>query len=331
VVYGPYFSGSELWGDPALWRFWKPEKNVGGAEIPNNGPVYHMHPLGIPKAFDEEILAMVAAGAFGLIVLNGVRWHNAAALSELQATFGDRLPPLAICDHEDYTQRRWDYVDRFKPKVYFKRSLIAGGHPHDFLHGQRLGVTVRPLPFSSMWDLGWIPHPEREIDVFCVFGSTQVMRARLRDVAMEVAAAFPGCRTMVALGRPMEHPEYLRTLCRSKVVIDHQGYGTDTMRFWEAAAAGCCVVSDLALEMPPNQLHHDVHYRKYDHDLSPGCDQQDFVRFRRELTAAIRDEAGSESRARKLYDEVRENHTNEARARYVLKETLGAAAGDFDV
>lgn len=329
VVYGPYFTGSELWSDRALWRFWQPEKNLTGSQLSDNGPVYHMEPLGIPRALDGEILAMVEAGEFGLVVLNGVRWHNAAALSELQALFGARLPPLAICDHEDYTQRRWDYVDRFRPQVYFKRSLLSGGHPHDFLHGRRAGVRVLPLPFSSMWDLPWVPFAERDIDLFCVFGSTQVMRAKLKEVALEVAAQVPGCRVVAALGRPMNHPEYLRALSRAKVVIDHQGYGTDTMRFWEAAAAGGCIVSDLALELPPNQLHHDVHYRKYDHDLSSGCDQQDFVRFRKQLGAALRDESGSEARARKLYDEVRQNHTNEARARYVLKETLGAAAGAF--
>lgn len=331
VVYGPYFSGSELWDHPALWRFWKPEKNLPGGWLPSDAPVYHMEPLGIPEASDDEIFSMLSAGAFGLMVLNGPRWQNSAALSELQSKFGSRLPPLALCDHEDYPQRRWDYADRFRPRVYFKRSYITGGHPCDFLLGTRPGVTVRPLPFSSMWDLPWVPWAEREIDVFCVFGSTQVMRARLKDVAMEVAASFPGLRTMSALGHPMKHPEYLRTLAKSKIVIDQQGFGTDTMRFWEAAAAGTCVISDFALETPPDPLSPGEHFCKYDHDLSPACDQQDFVRFRQELVAAIEDDAGSGARARRLYDQVRSHHTNAARARYVLRETLGAAAGGFDV
>lgn len=318
IAYGPYFTGCELWADPLFWRFWKVEKNVEPSPIPDDGPVQHMEPLGIPESSDDEIFAMVAAGEFALVVLNGCRWHGSAALHELQATFGAKLPPLALADHDDYPQRRWDFADAFKPAVYFKRSMLRGGHPHDLMFGQR-DVPVAPLPFSSMWDLPWVPWKERNIDVFCVYGPTQIMRKRLKEVTLEVTSKYPHLRVMAHVGHPMRHPEYLRTLAGAKVVIDQQSIGTDTLRFWETSAVGGMPVSDFNLCTPPEHLVPETHYLKFDNDMSARGDQQDFIRFRQMLTEAIVRDDETEARARRLYDAVRANHTNEARARYVVR------------
>lgn len=320
VCYGRDFSFNELWKDSALWRFWKAEKNIPGAPLPSDGPINHTEALGIPQSTDDEIFTMVRNKEFDLIVLNGCRWHGSAALSELQHEFGSSLPPLVMCDHDDYTARRWDFYDTFKPAIYFKRSFVRGGHITDNTLGKRPNAIVRPMPFSSMWDIEWIPWSERTIDVFCVFGSTQVMRTKFKDVTLEVAAKFPGLRTMAAIGHPMTHSEYLITLAHSKIVIDQQSVGTDTLRFWEASSAGCCLVSDFNLYTPKEEILPDIHYYKYDNDTSPAGNKQDFIKFRSELFKAIQNDDETEKRARALYDNVRKYHTNVAHAKYIIDE-----------
>lgn len=327
VVYGAYFSGSEIWAKKEFWRFWDPQKNVDDMSLPKTGPVAHEEPLGIWDASDTEIFDMLHGGEFGLVVLNGCRWHGSAALHELQATFGDKLPPVVVIDHDDYTQRRWDFTDAFKPAVYFKRSLITPpGHPSDFMYGYRPEVAVRPFPFSSMWagdggdDIPWVPWSEREVDVFCIFGTTQVMRQKLKEITVEFVSKRPGVRIAAALGHAYQHPEYLGLLSRSKIVIDHQGFGTDTLRFWEAATAGCCIITDFHLETPGNSLLPGTHFLQYDNDTSGPCDKQDFVRYMQLLNGAVAADSEVETVARQMYEEIRRNHRNVDRARYIIDE-----------
>lgn len=323
IGYGPYRTGSELWNHPLFWRFWKTDKNIPSAPLPNDGPHSHIEPLDIPQASDDEIFDLIRSRAFDLIVLNGCRWHGSAALHELQAVFGSSLPPLAICDHDDYVQRRWDFVDAFQPATYFKRSMLIGGHPLENAFGHRPHVKIRPLPFSSMWNIPWRPWDDRDIDVFCVFGPTQIMRQKLKDVTVEEAAKHSGLHVMAALGHPMNHAEYLRTLARSKIVIDQQSFGTDTLRFWEAASAGCLLISDFNLQTPPSPIMPEQHFYKFDNDMSPAGDQQDFVKFRSALELAIRTPRTSETRASYLHQLVRASHTNQSRAQYILDEVGG--------
>lgn len=319
IGYVPSFTGCELWAHQALWRGWKPEA-LPGAYIPNDSPVHFMEPLGIPEETDDAILAMVDRGEFSLIVLNGARWHGSAALHELQAIFGDRLPPIVLCDHEDYPQQRVDFCEVFRPAVYFKRTMLAPpGHPNTYLLGRPV-VPVRPLPFSSAWDIPWTPWADRTIDVFCIFGMTQWMRRKCKETTEEVAARFPGYRVLSALGHALKYPEYLRTLAKSKVVIDQQSYGTDTVRFWEGISAGALLISDFSLETPVPSLLSGKHFLRYDNDLSPQGDQQDFSLLEEHLAHALKDDAFAETIAHQGYEAARVHHSCIARARYILSD-----------
>jgi len=316
--YGPYVTGSELWGHPGYFRAWKPEVAPFGP-LSDDGPVAFAQPLGIPESPDHEILAGIQDGEFSLIVLNGARWHGSAALLELKSLFGNALPPVAFCDHEDYPQLRWDFTDLFSPAAYFKRTVLTGGHRFAHMFGTRSNVPVYPLPFASMWNIPWTPWAEREIDVFCVFGPTQVLRRKVKETTEEVVKRFPGTRIMAQLGHPMKHPEYLPTLARSKIVIDHQSMGTDTVRLWEASAAGCCLVSDFHLESPPPKVLPGEHYVQYENDMSIEGDQQKFDLFRERLAHAIQNDAETEARARRLYAHVRAHHQVRNRAEFVIR------------
>jgi hypothetical protein len=316
--YRESFSGCELWAHQALWRGWKP-KTLPGAYVPNDGPVHFMAGLGIPESSDDEIFAMLERGEFALIVLNGARWHGSAALHELQAKFGARLPPVVFCDHEDYPQHRIDFEQAFSPLIYFKRTLLTPpGHPNEYMLG-RPRTPVRPLPFSSLWDIPWVPWNERTIDVFCIFGMTQWMRRKCKETTEGVVAQYSGKTVMSALGHALPYPEYLKTLAKSKVVIDQQSYGTDTVRFWEGISAGALVVSDYSLQSDP-LMEPGRHFLRYANDLSPNGDQQDFSLLETHLHKVLSDDAYAEQMARSGYDTVRSQHRCRDRAAYIVRE-----------
>lgn len=319
LKYGRYKTGSELWDDPAYFRAWDPSR-FPEAVIATDGPVgFAKEKTGIPVESDERIFQMIRDQEFGLIVLNGARWHNSAALLELQTTFGDALPPLAFCDHEDYPQLRWDFVDLFRPVVYFKRTLLMGGHPLMHMFGTR-DIPVVPMPFASMWDIPWTPWKDRDIDLFCVFGATQPFRQKIKDAAMRAASRNPACRVMGAVGHPMDHAEYMRTLARSKVVIDHQNTGSDTVRHWEASAAGCLLVTDLRIMTPPTRILPGQHYYRYGENRPPDSTDTGTDDLEELLEEVLSDVDAHEEIAKRNYDVVRASHKPVDRAAFVLGE-----------
>ena len=201
-------------------------------------------------------------------------------------------------------------VEELRAGLYFKRTLIRG-QPR-----KPSSCPVHPFPFSSMWDIPWVPWRDRTTDVFCVFGMTQAMRPKVKAL-VEACAARHGARIRTAIGHPLAHPEYLKELANSKIVIDHQGRGSDTMRTWEAFAAGACVFTDMQLEMPaplePNR--HFVHYPRDEHHAGVA---QDLGPLELKLDAALRALPEVERIARAGYDQVRAFHTTKARAQYLL-------------
>ncbi len=318
--YVAHFASSELWAHRALWRGWKPEA-APGAPVADSGPVHFYAPLGIPEASDDEIFQMVRDGAFSLAVVNGARWHGTAALHELRNTIPS-LPPVAFCDHEDYPQRRWDFTDAISPAVYCKRTILQGGHPATFRQGQRPNVRMAPLPFSSIWDVEWVPWAEREFDVCCLVGNTHVSRKRMLDTTRATVERL-GARGRFSLGH-LPYAEFLQVLSRSKIVVDQQGFGSDTVRFWEGMSSGACVLSDHHLVHPSPALEPWTHFLQYPNDTSPRSDQQDFRRFAELLAQALQDDAGTERIARAGYEAVRGHHRAIDRVRHVISETRAA-------
>ena len=325
--YGPYTSGAELWQDPAYYRAWDPDR-VPQANVTMDLPCAFIGSscLGVPYEPDGRIFEMLDRGEFGLVVLNGARWHNAAALTELQATFGSWMPPLVFCDHEDYPQLRWDFVEAFRPCVYFKRTALCGGHPLANPAGQQWDLHIEPFPFSSAWDIPWTPWKDRDIDLFCVFGAKHPLRQFVKETVERVAARYPELRIVAQVGHPMEHSAYMRALARSRIVVDHQSLGTDTVRFWEAAAAGCAIVSDLHLRIPSPVLVPGCHYYQYANDPSVAANGQKLDDLERILAELLCDPASCARAAQACYAAVRAGHTNESRARRIVSVARGQGA-----
>lgn len=326
---GPKGAWGELWTDPSLYRSWEPSR-FPSVPMSGDGPLHFVEPFETYNPTFEEIIVAIASGEISAIVLGSARWHSSAALSEIMSVLGrDKLPTLIFTDMEDYYQIRTDFIGAFYPDVYFKRTFIKHGNPKTLLTG--VDVPVRPLPFSSMWDFDFKPFAERTIDVFCVFGATQVLRKLVRDTVVDtVTSRFPSAKIMAAVGHPLGHKEYLKTLQDSKIVIDHQRMGTDCIRTWEAFAAGSCVIGDLHIEMN-DPLIPGVHFYRYENDMSWQGDQQKMDILRNSVAYALANPQSTENVAKAAYQHVREKHTNKARAFYILQEAknLGYDVGDL--
>jgi hypothetical protein len=313
---GPGISWSELWLDQKWWRAWEKDRWPDVPVAKDGAPGFYV-PLEEPEeiATFDTVMRDYLRGEFSCIILNDVRWFSSAALAELQSN-GVNLP-VVICDHEDYYQIRWDFVKAFGPKLYFKRSFMDG-HT-DWLGKGDCNVPVLPLPFGSIWDYEFIPWAEREHELFCVFGATQVLRERVANIAKEFANSHPEWRCIVEVGHPFKHPEYMHKLRHSKVVIDHQRLGVDTVRTWEVLSTGACMIGDICMKMP-HPLKDKQHYIQYENDMSAEGDRQKLETFREALQWAYDHPLQVRKIAEDGYRHVRINHTTEAHAKYVLAE-----------
>jgi hypothetical protein len=315
-------SWSEKWTDPKLYRAWEPSR-FPEVPVSNDGPLAFSEKLPLTPWTFEQIEKALYSGEISTVIMGSVRWHSSIAWKEFLDKAGQRqLPKLILLDNEDYYQLRWDYVHEYKPAIYFKRTLVLEGNPRSDTWNNDVKVPIRPLPFSSLWDVPWKPWNERKWDLMCVFGATQILRQKVKETVVEVASEFPALKLYAQVGHPMNHAQWLEALADSKIVIDHQRMGTDTVRFWEATSSGACVVSDLHLGMEPSLIP-GVHFAQYDRDMSAEGDKQVFDGFRTTLRGLLSDLSAAEKIARAGYDEVRANHTAKAHAKYILQQAQG--------
>lgn len=114
---------------------------------------------------------------------------------------------------------------------YFKRET----YPDD------LKLGIKPLPFA-LRKHHIIDDVEKDIDVFCSFGHT---KTGLRREAIQLVTDFKNTATApvnVVVRNDLPRDEYIRTLARSRVVVDCWGGGDTCDRFWEAVGAKACVL-----------------------------------------------------------------------------------------
>jgi len=340
---GPDKAWGELWNEPSLFRLWEQSDHAIPRARDSKPEFYQNIPGLVPEEFDK-IVSLCRSGEITFLLLMSPRWFNSSVVSELRVILGNKCPPCVIIDSEDYLPIRWDFVQAFEPLLYFKRTFydyVVYEKPFNFCDWNWLRTSpsvsiprFHPLPFSSTWDLPYLPWENRTTDLFCVFGATQVLRRKIKDIAEEVGASFPGLNVKTTVGHPWRHDEYMQELRKSRVVVDHQRLGTDTVRLFEALSVGACVVSDLHIKTP-HPFIPDTHLVQYENDLTPEGDKQRMDVFRATLVRAltgVRDPQGFAARiARAGYDHCREHHTTLARARYILEtvKNAGIALGDL--
>ena len=242
----------------------------------------------------DEVIARL--GEFDLAILASPRAYNAAALDDLVAAVGrDKLPPLALMDGEDYSTMRVDVVDKYRPKVYFKRELLPGASAP---------CRVVPLPFGSPI-LSRDP-VAKDIDILFLGGNTWPGRAQ----ACEVLQREFGDRFVGGVKEHIPHAEYLDVIARAKISVSVRGFGNDTLKFWEIPSMpGTLLVADKLPTIKPFPFEHGVNILYFD-----GVGE-----LVEAVRCALEDEPWRARVAAAGNAWLREHHTARARAQQVLE------------
>lgn len=221
---------------------WERAARAAPDAIGTTGPYEWMRPSSGRVWSRDEVISRI--GEFSLVVLAAPRTYNVPALEDIIVAVGrDRMPPIVIMDGEDYSAIRVDLVQKFQPKVYFKRELMPGSG---------CGCRLEPFSFATPVRLPVEP-VEKDIDVLFLGGASWGSR----DEACNALRAAFGERFVGGVRGHVAHVEYLRMLARAKIAISVRGYGYDTVKFFEIPSMpGTLLVSDTAPIVRPAPFVH---------------------------------------------------------------------------
>jgi hypothetical protein len=280
---------------------------------------------------DEDVAAGI--GTFDLVVLAGPRTDNSATLDRLITRAGRQaIRRLVVVDGEDYTTVRWDLVERFKPDVYFKLSMVP--EPFEVYPDlkARLSSSTKVLPFALACPTEPLARQVKDIDVSFI-GGNYWRPARLRKEGVtwagrpeaeykaalteRLAQEFPSFVGSVK-EKPIAHAEFMSILNRSKVAVCVGGYGIEPMRTYEILS---CHETFLMRERIPviakEPLVEGVHCGMF--DTGDGFEHEEIVAgIRRYLD----DEDGRLRIARQGNALLKGRYTPRARARQLLSEAF---------
>jgi len=328
---GPKGAWSELWADPSLWHIWeKADPNIPRAC--DGAPGFYQPIEGLKKWNFEQVMAGVNDRTFPFILLSSPRWFNSACAHEIQQKATKSIP-IVLLEGEDYFQVRHDFINTLGINHYFKRTFF---HGYTDVNNKNIKheVNFYPCPFSSIWDYEWVPWNERKYDIFCVFGATQVLRPKIIEMVKEVCKEFPELKNIIALGHPLPHKEYVDAIRHSRIVIDHQRLGTDTVRTFEVLSSGAAMVGDICINMP-YPYKNGEHFFQFENDMSPEGDKQKMDIFKQTLIKAVHGLKNglTEKVARNGYEHTRKHHMTYQRANYILAclKNNGVNIGDLPV
>lgn len=306
-----------------------------GVAYEGEGSVHHQFPwLPVVTAWQrsDEVIAE-SIGGFDLVVLASPRPDNTAALQRLIDRVGrSALRKLALVDGEDYTATRWDLIERFRPDVYFKLSMVPSPFEVWATEKARVEGSVRVVPFPLACPTAPMAPEPKTIDVAFLGGNYWRPAALRREGVVwtgpserEYKAALDARLSREFrsyLGsvkeRPIPHGEFMSLLNRSRIAICVGGHGIEPMRTYEILACHeTMLVRERIPVIAPHPLVEGVHCAMF--DTKDGFDHEEVVHVvRRHL-----DDEDRRVRIAKAGNALlRERYTPRARARQLLSESL---------
>ena len=314
----------ELGADSVVDWPWQPtfHGEVFRGQVPStpNGvaaPFPWMPPQQNKRWSDEDVLSKI--NEFDLVILASPRQYNSARLESLIARFGrGGLRRLVMMDGEDYTSIRWDLVNKFKPSVYFKVSLVR--EPLEVFAKQKTS-GCRVVPFAMATTATDLVECPKDIDA-CLLGGGN-WRGPHREGVREnrpllkplyerrLIEEFAGSYKVVTGGLP--YSEYLTVLSRAKVAVTLGGHGIEPVRSYDTLAApGTLLLRASNDHIAPAPLLHGVNCATF-HSLD------EMVQLTRHFMIHDDERVTIAKRGRDL---VQEHYTPRARARHLLREAL---------
>jgi Glycosyl transferases group 1 len=267
---------------------------------------------------DEEVFDRV--NEFDLTVLAAPRAYSIRDLSRLINRTGHPRR-LVMTDGEDYTTVRWDVVERFRPSVYFKLSLVESPLEFYLDSKARVAHTVRVVPFPQAAPLPSPAPVPKDLDVVFYGGgnwqphrreNVQPTEPSQRPVLeAKLRAEFPA----FAGGHNLGHDEYMATLNRAKVAVCVGGSGIEPLRTYEILSCpGTLLAREKIPVISPYPLVDGVNHVAFD-----GTSMDDIVRVVRQ---ALEDEPRRERIAAEGNRLLQEHYTPQARAKQLLEESF---------
>lgn len=267
---------------------------------------------GTPEKSFEELAGMIEE--FDFVYLSSARTCAVNALHMFKMHCGDKLPPLVFSDGEDHQNLQViEAVKRyFNPAVCFKRELL----PRDL---EARKFPLYPLPFSAVTDNLVPDSPDKDIDVFALFGSTHPIREELARLISSKLAEKYKVHVGVTRQNPnrvsipvlAQYKQYHELMSRAKINIVARGEGYDTVRRFEAPCYSGLVMSDNIPIITPYPFKDGEHIVYFHNSLSG-------------LTGLIENFLACDENRQRIGKAGREHcmkyHTTEARARYFLEK-----------
>jgi Glycosyl transferases group 1 len=283
---------------PGVLPWQRPASDAPGA-MGSTGPFDWMAAQPGREWPKEEVVSRLRE--FDLVILASPRAYNEVALADLIETVGrPNLPPLVMMDGEDYSQIRTDLVQKFQPKVYFKRELLPGSGA---------GCQLEPFPFASPVFEPIVEVP-KDIDVLFLGGNTWPGRGE----AIEALQKAFGDKFVGGFRGHVSHREYLNLFARARVAISVRGFGHDTLKFWEIPSVpGTLLVADVLPIIKPNPFTHGVNALYFD-------SSKELVEC---VRCALEDETWRARVATAGNEHLQKFHTARARAASLLRISLG--------
>jgi len=184
----PYMPGSHGSG-----AFWSDMKTWEGQHEGVTGPYEFFVPTtGEPYTFEKVVDELET---FDAVVMASPRCWVSATMCRLLQT-GKRLPPSIMIDGEDNAFIRHDYIEAFRPAIYFKRELFPYNWPSCT---SSTACKVYPLPLSSyIWNCAFTPRivseqwvsADKEWDVVCIVGATDPNRKAVVDAILTLGNKY---------------------------------------------------------------------------------------------------------------------------------------------
>ena len=266
----------------------------------------------------DEIIATIDDFDF---VISSPRTYARKALKVLRPHI---TQPLALLDGEDGDGILWNFVNEFKPDIYFKREYLRDNESMYLV----LDIPIVPCPFAAVDNTApKIDDTQKEYSVFSVHGNTHKMREEVTKLLLEmnipksyiwINADFYFSKFNPYTEEEREritrlgYYEYLKMIAKSKIGVSVRGWGRDTLRRFEIPLYETLLFThDIGIETP-----------------HPFVDGKTCVMFKNDLSDLkekleyyLEDENERIRIARGGHKHLLKYHTTEKRARYLL-ETL---------
>jgi len=307
---------------------------AGGVDkdyILDDGKLGYTAPPGYASSHENPMLPFdELAGMmdeFDIVYLSSARTYAVKAFKQFKKRFGNNMPPLVFSEGEDYQSLcTIEMIKRaFNTAVCFKRELLQGD-----LDTRKDLHPLYPLPFSAITDNLAPDNPDKDIDVFALFGNTYPIREDIVKL-INSSVLLKKYKIHVGIDHFSNEPEkvvwqdpnrfnmppllqykpYHEIMARSKINILARGWGCDTLRRFEAPCYSGLVMSDnipILTPYPFKDGEHIVYFKNSLAGLVPIIDEflksdQDRIRIGK---------AGREH--------CMKYHTTEARAKYFLEK-----------